>query len=200
MMSSIFDDLYRIGDPVGNRPFRGSVDCSTDDATAFSRAERLPITPVIVSWGMGTGVPSDVIWTLLGLPLIVSSKVIDLLRDAQFTGWDTYDARVTAKDCRAVSGFYGLALTGRCGSPDLSRSELVLREYPCGWFPVLRGCFFDESSWDGSDLFMEQPDERGNQSLNRYVTDRVLKAFRVPRISNLWIRKLSDASRESSGP
>jgi hypothetical protein len=198
MMSSIFDDLYEIGDPVANRPFRGSVDCSTEDATAFSRAERLPAAPVMVSWGMGTGVPSDVIWTLLGLPLIVSSKFIDLLRDAQFTGWDTYDVRVTAKDGRAVSGFYGLALTGRCDSPDLARSELVLREYPGGWFPVLRGCFFAESSWDGSDLFMEQPDERGNRTLNRYVTGRVLKAFRRSRISNLRIEKLSDLEVSAS--
>lgn len=191
-MSSIFDDLYEIGDPVARRPFRGSVDCSSEEATTFSRAERQPTAPVIVSWGMGAGEPSDVIWTQLGLPLIVSSKFIDLLRDAQFTGWDTYRVQVMAKDGRVVPGFHGLAITGRCDPADLSRSDLVLREYPGGWFPVFRGHFFDERSWDGCDMFMERADERGNRTLRRYVTGRVVKALGRSRISNLHIEKLSE--------
>ena len=45
---------------------------------------------------------------------------------------------------------------------------------------------------------MEQPDERGNRTLNRYVTGRVLKAFRRSRISNLRIEKLSDLEVSAS--
>ena len=43
---SIFDDLYEIGDPVANRPFRASVSCGIADAVAFSRAEASPANAV----------------------------------------------------------------------------------------------------------------------------------------------------------
>ena len=191
-MLNTFDDLYEIGDPVANRPFRGSPHCTIEEAAAFSRAEGRPVTPITVGWAMGGAVPSDVIWTGLGLPLFVSSTFVDVLREARFTGWDTYDVIVIGKDGRVVPGFYGLAITGRCDSQDLSRSELMLRKYPGGWFPVFRGCYFNEDSWDGSDLFMERPDERDHRTVRRYITGRVRTALRRSRISNLRIQRLSE--------
>jgi hypothetical protein len=188
---SIFDDLYEIGDPVANRPFRASVSCGIADAVAFSRAEASPANAVKAEWGMGSSVPSDVVWTLLGLPLIVSSRFVDLFETAQFTGWATYPVRLVAKDGAEIPGFHGLAISGRCDPPDLSRSEVVLRQYPGGLFPMFRGRFFDPASWDGTDVFMERPDDRGNKSVNRYVTGRVLRALRRSRISNLRLERLS---------
>jgi hypothetical protein len=190
--TGIFDDLFLMGDPLANRPFRGNVDCSIEDAIAFSRGEQLPRSPVEVTWDMGSGVPSDVIWTVSALPLVVSARFIELLKDAGLTGWHTYAVRVTAKNGTEMSGFHGLAITGRCDPPDLSRSELALREYPGGWFPVLRGRFFKETSGDSSDLFMERPDERGKRTLNRYVTGRLVRAVRRSRIGNLRLEKLSE--------
>ncbi|HXW08588.1 MAG TPA: hypothetical protein VD833_25380 [Vicinamibacterales bacterium] len=191
-MSGIFGDLYSLEDPVANRPFRATVDCTLEDAASFSRGERVPSGPVDIGWGMGSGSPSDVVWTLLGLPLIVSSRVVDLLVAAGFTGWDTYAVRLTAKNGQEITGFHGLAITGRCDAPDLARSELTLRRYPGGWFPVLRGCYFTEASYDGSDLFMERPDERGHRNLNRYITGRAVRLLRQSRIGNLRLEKLSE--------
>jgi hypothetical protein len=66
----------------------------------------------------------------------------------------------------------GLVVTGRCGAIDRSRSEIVLYEYPAGWFPDGRGLFFAEDSWDGTDVFMAD-DETGYI----FVTDRVRRAL-----------------------
>jgi hypothetical protein len=32
------------------------------------------------------------------------------------------------------------------------------KEYPAGFFPITRGLFFEEASWDGSDIFMPSDD------------------------------------------
>src|SRR4029077_19919126 len=91
-----------------------------------------------------------------------------------------------------VPGHAGLMVTGRCDPVDLSRSEVVVREYPGGWFPKLRGHFFPPESWDGSDLFMEREDERGSTTLTLHATARLIRALRRERIKNLLIEHIAE--------
>lgn len=70
---------------------------------------------------------------------------------------------------------------------------------PAGWFPRFRGRYFDVDSWDGTDLFMERPDERGRITLHRYVASRVARALRRENIRQLEIRALADIELHAEG-
>jgi hypothetical protein len=124
--------------------------------------------------------------------------VIQLLENGGFTGWDTYPVDLVDKAGDWVPGYAGLMVTGRCDPVDLCRSELVLREFPGGWFPNFRGEFFPPESWDGSDLFMEREDERGSGSLRVYATARLIRALRRERIKNLRFEHMAEVEVSTS--
>jgi hypothetical protein len=145
---------------------------------------------------MGRATPSDVAWTTCGHPVVVSARVICILQEHRFTGWSTYPVVVSDKHGVAVDGFAGLAITGRCDPIDIARSSVVVREYPAGWFPKLRGRFFDVGSWDGSDLFMERPDACGDFTLFRYATARVVQVFEREKVRPLRFTRLRELEME----
>ena len=187
-----FNALFEISDPLGTRAFRGKWAASMDDAFAFSRRERVPEAPVPVSWSMGTGTPSDIIWTGMVAPVILHERVLEVFAEAQVTGWCTYDVEVRDKKGQKVEGYYGLAVTGRCGARDLEKSEIILQEYPGGWAPEFKGHFFDPESWDGSDLFMETPDPAEPASSFRFATEKFVKVLKRAKVSNLRFTPLPE--------
>jgi hypothetical protein len=186
------DGFYLLSDPVSNPPFRGRMLATSDEGWAFGRAEASPDSPVRVEWAMGAATPSDVVWkTSVGLP-VVSRRVIQLLESGGFTGWDTYPVDLVDKAGDWIPGYAGLMVTGRCDPVDLSRSEVVVRQFPGGWFPNFRGHFFPRESWDGSDLFVERKDGRGSGSGALHATARLIRALRRHRIKNLRIQHTSE--------
>jgi hypothetical protein len=180
-----FDNLFRIEDPLGTRAFRGAPDFGP--WLALTRGEVQPSGEFMVRWGMGSAKPGDVIWTSAVFPLLVSSRVLAVLEENQISGWSTYPAKVTVRYAEVCSEYFGLSVMGRCGTRDLSRSEIVLEQYPNGWFPNFEGYFFDESSWNESDLFMEED----NRSGVIIATKKVVDAFRRARISNIRFSMLA---------
>jgi hypothetical protein len=130
--------------------------------------------------------------------VIVHRRVIDLLRENRFTGWETYPVIVVDREGRSHLDYYGLVITGRCGAVDLARSVVVLSKYPTGWYPHFLGRYFDESSWGGSDFLMELPDCRGKASAHVFVTEPVRLAFSGAKIENVDFRALSEISVDTS--
>ena len=90
----------------------------------------------------------------------VSDRVIELLRDGGFTGWDTYPVEVYLKDGSKLDGYQGLMVTGSCGAlnPSIPKPIDVVGYYWKGvsW-PFLKGFPLDIASWDGTDIF--RPDD-----------------------------------------
>ena len=130
--------------------------------------------------------------------MIVHSRVVDLLRENNLTGWRTYPVWVTDKKGKLRRDYSGLVITGRCGHVDLTRSVVVLSEYPAGWLPHFLGHYFEEDSWDGFDLFMEHPDTRGHRNSRIYVTERVRQAFRRAKVRNVELERLTEATVNTS--
>ena len=186
------DGFYQLSDPVSDPPFRGRFGSSLHAEWTFGRAEARPEFPLRVEWAMGGARPSDVVWTTSASLPIISRRVIQLLETGGFTGWDSYPVDLVDKAGEWVPGYVGLMVTGRCDPVDLSRSDVVLREFPGGWFPNLRGRFFPPESWDGSDLFMERQDERGSSTLTVFVTARLIRALRRERIKNLDMEHIAE--------
>jgi hypothetical protein len=101
---------------------------------------------------------------------------------------------VTDKKGRLYRDYNGLQISGRCGAVNLTRSVVVLSEYPAGWFPHFLGHYFAEDSWDGTDLFMERPDERGRVTGHVFATERVRDVFRRAKVRNVAFERLTDVS------
>lgn len=135
---------------------------------------------------MGGSEPSDFLWTTSVDAKAVHQRVIDLLDSLGATGWTTYPVTVSNKRGEILDGYQGLSITGRCGPRDLGRSVIDLFQLPGGWFPRFRGFFFDEESWDGSDLFMAE--------LHRtmLLTERVATALDTATIQNVRLTRLSE--------
>ena len=176
-----FDKIFSLGESGSRKAFRGDLDVETNgEAFALTRAELHPSHPIMVSWAMGGAKPGDVIWTTYAAPVIVSDSVVQLLRSHGFTGWSLYDVSVRDKQGQLIPGYSGLAITGRCGKIDYTRTVVVPRIRPAGIFPIGKGLLFDPESWDGSDLFT--PVGKGGFI---FMVDEVKKALERAKIRNV---------------
>jgi len=180
-----FDRLYVASDPLADRPFRAKLEGDFDDACLLVRGEQRAET-LSASRAMGERVPGDVVWTTWAIPLLLAQPAVDACRAANFSGWTTLP--VALKDGHGDDrSFHLLVVTGRCGPIDYARSAREWTIYPGGRFPALRGFYFDEDSWDGSDFFMETRDTGWI-----FVTERVVQLFRTNKFRNVRFERLDE--------
>jgi hypothetical protein len=187
-----FDGIYQLDDPNKRGHFVGQIAGTIQEANALLAGLLLPTSPIQVHWFMGRQIPSDFIWTSSVSPLIVSARVVALLHEHAVTGWSTYPVEVMNRDGELLEGYQGLSVLGRCGRLQRERRVPVEKQYPAGTFTVYRGHFFEPSSWDGSDIFMPEAD-----SLFVFVVDRVQKAFRKAKITNVAFERADLAERQT---
>ena len=182
-----FENVYDLGDPLG-REFRGKISLSVPDARAATRADLRP-GRVQVHWAMGRRTPGDLIRTTSGAPLLVSDRVVELLKAGGYSGWSTYPVEVFGKDRLRIPGYHGLAVHGRCGAIEDDRSVKVDRQFPAGVFPMWKGLYFAPATWDGSDVFMP----RGSDWI--FVVAPVKQSLESAKVSNLECQRLVDVER-----
>lgn len=129
---------------------------------------------------IGTGFPSIKLY---------SPRAIECLRP--FSGWRGYPVRVVDKSDQAINDYQILAITGRCGPVQYDRSEVrqerLVPEGPIG--PIYYGLYFDEDSWDGSDLFLPE----GTSYF--IVVEQVRKALLDAKITNIQFTRLTEFQR-----
>jgi hypothetical protein len=183
-----FDDLFAFRDPCANRPFRARLS-DAERFLAYQLAESRPEADVAAYWAMGAAVPLDVVWTTLSGVALFSESVIERLTRANVTGWRSYPVTLMGKKGEQLSGYHGLSIIGRCGYLDSTMSTEIMRKYPGGVFPVLRGLYFDPDSWDGSDMFMSRNRHRWIFSVRR--VKELLGGY-----SNLRVQALSEIEME----
>jgi hypothetical protein len=117
-----FDRVYRLGELDIGRAFRAKIQLLAGEDFAVTRGEVRPTKPVSATWKMGRTAPSDVIGTTLSVPLLISQRVVNLLNEIGARGWSTYDVQLSGKDGKLIEGYHGLAIHGRCGPIDDSRT------------------------------------------------------------------------------
>jgi uncharacterized protein DUF1629 len=174
-----FSNIYELGEG-SFKTFRGDISMSRDDAWRVLRAEKSPPGPVEVRYAMGRSKPSDLLFTTLATPVLISARVLGILQAEGFTGWQTYPLHVFGKDGAPIPGYHGLAVHGRCGPIDESRSVKLDKIYPGGVFPKWYGLFFDPATWDGSDLFMT-----AGPHAWVFVVESVKRAFEKAKVTNV---------------
>ena len=181
--------MYVLEEPGDSRAFRVTMALSVDDAFSITRAERQP-EGVDAQWAMGAEVPQDVIRATTAAPVVISDRVVSLLRDGAFTGWETYPINLVGKNGSPIAGYHGLAVRGRCGAIDNSQSTKFDKTMPGGAFTWWRGLYFDPESWDGSDLFMPA----GNVGWI-FVVAAVKRAFDKAKVKNVAFTPLTLVER-----
>jgi hypothetical protein len=183
-----FDHLYELHGPYGERKtFHALLNVTEIDYVPLVRAEWFPAVPLILKWSFGPAQPGDVV-SGGGLSIIfISPKTRSLLEQQKLTGWTTYPISLHDKTGSLCEGYAGLSITGRCGSPDEERGELLPVDDPDSLFIEYLGFYFDESTWDGSDFFMSK--QRGSRM---FVTEAVKNLFEINRITDFIFTPLPE--------
>lgn len=130
----------------------------------------------------------DFMATTFGEIVVVSEHVVQTLRDIRATGWSTYPVTLRVSKLDTLPGYRGLSVTGHAGPIDRDASKLVSRPPAVAQGKVTYaeiGLFFDEKSWDGSDVFIPQ----GTTII--CVVDRVRQAFEERNLTNVLFQPLS---------
>ena len=195
-----YTGLYQLHDPLANRPFRlDPIDedwIHKLDACALFQGKFQPVKPVTLKAAMG-GQATDFLWSRLPPLVCVSERVIALLNKYKFSGWSTYPVKVYDRKNNYLDGYYGFAVTSSVGEDkkdiDISRSQIVTKPpiVPGGKsYMVYKGLYFDESKWDGSDIFR----------LIGYiiVTSQVREMFKKEKITNVRFDSLIDHESDVS--
>lgn len=128
----------------------------------------------------------DVVITGYAMPVVVSDRFVNALRDARCSGWALFPVTVYDKQGAVAGGYHGLQVTGVCGPIDWRRSQPVPVQLPGGVFPRLKGFYFREETWDGSDVF--GPRDSGDT----FMTERAASALKRSRIMNMDLEPLED--------
>ncbi len=123
--------------------------------------------------------------------LLISDKVIQVLKKERFTGWSTFSAKVFNKKREEVAGYSGLVINGRCGPVDESKSPWTTRKARVGeaQVKVRYGYYFDLKSWDGKDIFCSE----GKGTI--IVTERVKEALQAANLTNFKLTKATEFER-----
>lgn len=132
--------------------------------------------------------PGDIV--LGGSPafLLISRSFQQALQGAEISGWTTYSIHPAADLTESLDGYMGLAVTGRCQIDDArSIPSLMPPPEPGGTaYRVWKGLYFDPSSWDGSDIFLEP----GHAAV--FLTSRCRDALEAARLSDVAFTALAD--------
>ena len=149
-----FAHLFTVRSSGGSRQFRAAIDLGDADDLAVAR-DAMPVGRARARWAMGSAKPGEIVWTTSAFTVLLSPALVDALRQAGVSGWSTYPVELSGKDGATFGTYRGLVVHGRCGPIDRSSRKAPA---PAGPASVVKGLFFDEGTWDGSDIFMPGDD------------------------------------------
>lgn len=179
---------------VRDHPSSNTIYCNVDESLHLLLKDRIRLTRgELQSPGLKFIFSRGKNWTnliLTDIPsfYLVTEKFIQVLKENSITGWKAIDIELYGKDRKQILGYLGLVITGRCGDIDDSKIKCELRYGPSGGgYFEKTGYYFEESSWDHSDLFC--PGDRGTIFTSKRF-EEVLLATKVSNIILVNITKI----------
>lgn len=148
-----FDRLFALERPYGPNDFTADIELGGADAVAVVRGE-VQTSDAHASWYCGRRKPRAIVGTTGFMCVLLAPAVIDALSARAFSGWSSFEVPLTGRDSEDLGAYHGLVVTGRCGPVQRDRSTVFELDAPGGPYLKERGLYFDEGSWDGSDLFI----------------------------------------------
>jgi hypothetical protein len=186
-----FDEVYIVTE-LSYLVFRADID-DVDISTliALNQGKDATVRSLRAHYVMGRSKPADIVFTTQVFPLLFNERVRDLLISEGVSGWGSIPCTLHGKHGEEWQYNY-LTVAGRCGEIDNSKSTKYFEQKPGGRFPAWKGLFFDEATWDGSDVF--QP--RG--SANLFVVDRVRTLLERAKVKHVKFEALDEYKRTIS--
>lgn len=185
-----FSKLFRISGSVGRTAIHLTLaePLNASEVIGYFTGALRPPRPVrlMVQSGSRHG---DWVSTTYPPLRVVSRRLLELLAEKSFTGWGSFPVQIAERGGHLVEGYEGFAVTGRCGPLDATRSQEAIRPpiSPHGnAYPVREGLYFEESSWDGSDIF--RPEGTGFV----ICTDAVRRCLTKSKMKNLRFEPLTE--------
>ncbi len=123
----------------------------------------------------------DFITTRTGIYYLMTEILFNKMIDSGIKGLVHLPIKLFDKNQNLVNGYTGLSITGRCGAIDYTKSKIIEKKtVPNG--PSSRyyiGLYFDESSWDGSDIFISE------ETVMVICTSKVKDLFKALKIKHV---------------
>jgi len=193
-MAIDFADTYYLGEAFKRGAFRprvaGYAEMEDEILREHHRGQRRPVRPLRLEWAEGSCL-MDFTGTTAVLPNVVSQRLVDVLRENGVTGWSTFPIELYGKNGELIEGYHGLAVTGRCGALQLGRSRVETRIGASGKpYKIKIGLFFDESTWDGSEMFVPE------DTAHVFVIGKVKRLLEQAKISNVTFTPLNTLERQ----
>jgi hypothetical protein len=131
----------------------------------------------------------DLLDTGWGFLFLISDRLVRVLTDEKVTGWSPWEAIVRMPDGGGRSDYKGLSVQGSAGPIDVGAGQATLkpRRYGSGGAISTRlGLPFEQSSWDGTDIFV--PSGTG------YIlcVERVRELFRKHGVTNARLTPIEE--------
>jgi hypothetical protein len=184
-----YAELYSLTDPFGTQAIRldfgENMEWMTSQyAWSLFKGQIAHTDKSINLQGYQGRRPMDFLWSAFVPLRCISKWVVDLLQANRVTGWAIYPVQVHDRDGKLLPDYFGFAVTGRGGSFDSSMSEVVTKSAPGKPYQAYIGYYFDESNWDGSDIFLVS---------NRIIIKRrVRDLFRKEKVRNILLTSLPE--------
>jgi hypothetical protein len=191
--------FFRFSDPLATQPYRLQLlpraDILTFEQVCDLASGLLALDePLIFKAGRG-GKATDVLWAYDVLIYFFSEPLRRLLTEAGVSGWTTYPVELYDRKGNHLPGYQGIAVTGPKCRRDRSRSSIVDKPPPVPGgrgYQVYRGLYFDESQWDGSDMFWV------SEGGGIVVTEKLYRLFRRHKIRNVELTPLTEVEIDVS--
>lgn len=190
--SDFFSNFFVVEDPASKKSYRGQIVNEPGSAFELLRAE-YKTDHLDIMHLEGSNEPGSLFWNMVNEPFCVSQELAFTLREAGITGWTVTPANLLTKSGDRMPGNYSaVSVTGRANAVDYLKTDIVFRQFPGGQFPHFKGLYFDPESWDGTDIFMERPDEEGKSTAIIFVTKKFVDTFKKNKVKNIGFVNFND--------
>jgi len=123
---------------------------------------------------------------------LVSERFVAAADACHLSGWASYSIELIGKLPPTPKRYSGLRIHGRCGPIDDGRSARVLAQTPPSGAMMIsyRGLYFDESAWDGTDLFVPTL-----KHTFLFCTEKAAKCFRQAHLTGMVLTPIEEVVR-----
>ena len=182
-MRANLSDLFLLCEAFSHHAVRANFTCDTTDVKIWRCGGTTG--NITLKQNQGRYFRDLVGTTSVGIDL-VSDRVQSAFRDADITGWRPHPITFVDRKGAAIQGYDALTITGRCGPLDDSRCIKGTRLFPGAIKPSVCyfGFYFDEDSWDGTDIFTPQG------SLATLVSRRVIEVLADIKATNIHLQPI----------
>lgn len=195
--TEFFSNFYVIEDPSSKKNFRGGI---VNNIGQFGRLLRTEykIDHLNIAHLEGGSEPSNLFWNQVLDPFCINQRIVDLLKQNNLKGWAIIPASVKNKSGKVVpDNYFVLTVEGRIAPIDYLKTEIILKQMPGGKFPYFKGLYFNPESWDGSDIFMANPDSNEKYTGFVYVTKKFVEIFRKNKVTNIKFVNFNDFEHDT---